>query len=198
MRALNKREARYSAIELEELGLVFAVQKFRPYIDGAKTTVITDHSPLKALLHRRDLTGRLAKYEIALQEFDITITYRPGNRNIVCDTLSRFPPSTEVIATITGSMSLNMASVRAEQDNCPWIVDYKHLLADDPLSLPEYITLNDVLYRIPTKLTQDPIVVLPDDSGVQHDLITRVHTSQMGAAHLGIKKTQSIIAKIAV
>ncbi|VDO46659.1 unnamed protein product [Heligmosomoides polygyrus] len=59
-RTLSKHESRYPAIELEALGLVFAVEKFRPYIDGAKTTIITDHAPLKALLHRKDLTGRLA------------------------------------------------------------------------------------------------------------------------------------------
>ncbi|EYC08294.1 hypothetical protein Y032_0067g95 [Ancylostoma ceylanicum] len=86
-RTLNKHKARYPAIELEALGLVYAVQKFRPYIDGAKCTVITDHAPLKALLHRQDLTGRLAKYQIVLQEFDIQIIYRPGKKNIVCDTL---------------------------------------------------------------------------------------------------------------
>lgn len=48
-RTLTKHESRYPAIELEALGLVFAVGKFRPYIDGARTTIITDHAPLKAL-----------------------------------------------------------------------------------------------------------------------------------------------------
>ncbi|CAJ0591420.1 unnamed protein product [Cylicocyclus nassatus] len=80
-RTLNKHEARYPAIELEALGLVYAVQKFRLYIDGAKCTIITDHAPLKALLHRKDLTGRLAKCQIVLQEFDIDIIYRPGKKN---------------------------------------------------------------------------------------------------------------------
>ncbi|KIH67263.1 hypothetical protein ANCDUO_02407 [Ancylostoma duodenale] len=81
-RTLNKHETRYPAIELEALGLVFAVQKFRPYIDGAKCTPITDHAPLKPLLYRKDLAGRLAEYQIVLQEFDIKIVYRPGKRTL--------------------------------------------------------------------------------------------------------------------
>ncbi|CAJ0605872.1 unnamed protein product [Cylicocyclus nassatus] len=100
-RTLNKHEARYPAIELEALGLIYAVQKFRPYIDGAKCTVITDHAPLKALLHRKDLTGRLAKYQIVLQEFDVDIIYRPGKKNAVCDALSRHLPSVANAITST-------------------------------------------------------------------------------------------------
>uniref|UniRef100_A0A1I7WEI7 Reverse transcriptase domain-containing protein n=1 Tax=Heterorhabditis bacteriophora TaxID=37862 RepID=A0A1I7WEI7_HETBA len=46
-RTLNKHESRYPAIELEALGIIVALQKFKPYIDGAKCTIITDHSPLK-------------------------------------------------------------------------------------------------------------------------------------------------------
>ncbi|CAJ0598126.1 unnamed protein product [Cylicocyclus nassatus] len=56
-RTLNEHEARYPAIELEALGLVYAVQKFRPSIEGAKCTIITDHAPLKALLYRKILLG---------------------------------------------------------------------------------------------------------------------------------------------
>ncbi|KIH59192.1 hypothetical protein ANCDUO_10591 [Ancylostoma duodenale] len=123
-RTLNKHEARYPAIELEALGLVYAVQKFRPYIDGAKCTVITDHAPLKALLHRQDLTGRLAKYQIVLQEFDIQIIYRPGKKNIVCDTLSRHMPTANTITTIQPN-NLHLENIQMEQDQCPWIAEVK-------------------------------------------------------------------------
>lgn len=162
-RTLNKHEARYPAIELEALGLVFAVQKFRPYIDGAKTTVVTDHSPLKALLHRRDLTGRLAKYQIVLQEFDITIVYRPGYKNNVCDALSRYPPAVNSIAVdSTIKNDIDIAKVREEQNQCPWIVEYKSMLIDPEFSyadyphMLDYVNLNDVLYRVPSKLNLDP------------------------------------------
>ena len=57
-RILNIHESRYTAIEVEASDVVFAVQMFCPYIDEAKCTVITDHAPLKVLLHRKDFTRR--------------------------------------------------------------------------------------------------------------------------------------------
>ncbi|KHJ96396.1 hypothetical protein OESDEN_03641 [Oesophagostomum dentatum] len=200
-RTLNKQESRYPAIELEALGLVFAVQKFRPYIDGAKCTVITDHAPLKALLHRKDLAGRLAKYQIILQEFDIDIIYRPGKKNIVCDTLSRYLPSTNAITVAeTEDLFLDPMMIRNEQDECPWIRNYKIALQDE-LDIPElceYILLNNILYKIPTRVYQNPQVVLPEGSELGKQLIAKIHSSQLGAAHLGIKKTHSLVSKIAI
>ncbi|CAJ0589159.1 unnamed protein product [Cylicocyclus nassatus] len=161
-RALNQHESRYPPIELEALALVFAVQKFRPYIDGAKCTVITDHAPLKALLHRKDLMGRLAKYQIILQEYDIQIVYRPGKHNLLCDALSRNPP---IYGISTGEEEeeyhFSSTEARKEQDECPWISLYKTALqegSDEP-ELSEYIIINDMLYKIPTKITELPHVV---------------------------------------
>ena len=67
-RTLNRHGTRYPAIELEALALVFALREFRPYIEGAGTTLVRkDHSPLKALLTRQETTGRLAKYQGIIQ-----------------------------------------------------------------------------------------------------------------------------------
>ncbi|KIH66015.1 integrase core domain protein [Ancylostoma duodenale] len=199
-RTLNKHEARYPAIELEALGLVFAVQKFRPYIDGAKCTVITDHAPLKALLHRKDLTGRLAKYQIVLQEFDIEIVYRPGKRNVVCDTLSRhLPPAANAFTSLQPD-NLDLEKIRTEQNQCAWMTQYKEALKQGEV-LPElldYILINDLLYRLPPRLHQDPQLVIPEDSPIRNDIISTVHQSQMGTAHLGVTKTRAAVAKIAI
>ncbi|CAB3402466.1 unnamed protein product [Caenorhabditis bovis] len=99
-RTYNKHESRYAAIELEALGLVFAVKQFRPYIDGTRTTIITNHAPLKALLRRRDLEGKLAKYQIVLHEYDITIEHRPRKLNQMCDALSRLLPEEPELPTL--------------------------------------------------------------------------------------------------
>ncbi|EPB67564.1 integrase core domain protein [Ancylostoma ceylanicum] len=199
-RTLNKHEARYPAIELEALGLVFAVQKFRPYIDGAKCTVITDQAPLKALLHRKDLTGRLAKYQIVLQEFDIEIVYRPGKKNVVCDTLSRHLPAAANAITSLQPDNLDLEKVRTEQNQCGWITQYKEALkqGEDLPELLDYILLNDLLYRLPQRLQQDPQLVIPEESPIRNDIISTAHQSQMGTAHLGVTKTRAAVAKIAI
>ncbi|KHJ86189.1 integrase core domain protein [Oesophagostomum dentatum] len=205
-RTLNIHESRYPAIELEALGVVFAVQKFRPYIDGAKCTVVTDHAPLKALLHRKDLTGRLAKYQIILQEFDITIIYRTGKANILCDTLSRHPPLINATtaddndSNITTPYIFDISRINREQNECSWITSYKQALVNNEL-LPEindYVVLNDILYKLPLHVYQDPQVVLPENSRIKKDIMKQIHESKFGIAHLGIKKTRAAIAKIAI
>ncbi|CAJ0595132.1 unnamed protein product [Cylicocyclus nassatus] len=175
-RTLNVHESRYPAIELEALGVVFAVQKFRPYIDGAKCTVITDHAPLKALLHRKDLTGRLAKYQIILQEFDITITYRPGKANVVCDTLSRHPPQVNATQTGTNTEStIDLSSpdiidrIKEEQNKTPWIASYKQAIENDE----------------PNPYVRD-YIILNEDSDIKKALIKQVHESRFGTAHLDV------------
>ncbi|CAD6197052.1 unnamed protein product [Caenorhabditis auriculariae] len=74
-RKLNKAERIYPPIESEALALVFAVTQFRTYILGLKTTAIVDHKPLTTLLRRRDLIGRLAKYQLVLSEYNLEIVY---------------------------------------------------------------------------------------------------------------------------
>ncbi|CAD6189835.1 unnamed protein product [Caenorhabditis auriculariae] len=91
-RKLNKAERNYPPIESEALALVFAVTQFRTYILGLKTTAIVDHKPLTTLLRRRDLIGRLAKYQLVLSEYNLEIVYRPGPENFVGDALSRYFP----------------------------------------------------------------------------------------------------------
>ncbi|EGT39800.1 hypothetical protein CAEBREN_00607 [Caenorhabditis brenneri] len=89
-RKLSPTERKYPPIETEALGLAFAVKAFRTYILGSQVTAIVDHRPLTSLMHRRDLIGRLAKYQIILQELNLNIVYRPGKLNSVCDALSRY------------------------------------------------------------------------------------------------------------
>ncbi|KHJ99188.1 hypothetical protein OESDEN_00821 [Oesophagostomum dentatum] len=78
-RCLNKHERNYSIIELEALAIVYSLLQFRPYVFGAKVTVLTDHSPLCSLLHRTDTSGRLAKYQFAIMAYDVEIKYGPDS-----------------------------------------------------------------------------------------------------------------------
>ena len=90
-RSLHGAEERYSATELEALGVVWAVKQFRHYLYGQQCEVITDHQPLRSLLKTPHPSGKLARWGLALQELDLTIRYRPGKQNKTADALSRAP-----------------------------------------------------------------------------------------------------------
>lgn len=88
-RKLTDREKQYSTSERELLSVVHAIEKFRPYIDGTRFTVITDHSALQWLHKMKDPHGRLARWAMKLQQFNFEIVHRPGKSNTVPDALSR-------------------------------------------------------------------------------------------------------------
>ena len=90
-RTLQKHERNYGVIELEALGIVWAVKHFRPYLYGHKCLVITDHEALKPLLNTPHPSGKLACWGLAIQELDLVIQYRPGRKNQSANALSRMP-----------------------------------------------------------------------------------------------------------
>ena len=69
--------------------VVFALEKFRPYLLDVKVLVFYDHAALKALLQKNDSKPRLIRWVLLLQEFDIRIVDMPGAQNLVVDRLSR-------------------------------------------------------------------------------------------------------------
>ncbi|XP_063390383.1 uncharacterized protein LOC134676003 [Cydia fagiglandana] len=88
-RLLTPAERRYSTTERECLAVIWAVEKYRPYIDGHTVLVKTDHQPLKWLLTHKSPSGRLIRWALKLQGFDIKYEYTPGKANVIADTLSR-------------------------------------------------------------------------------------------------------------
>ncbi|GMF26487.1 unnamed protein product [Phytophthora fragariaefolia] len=83
--------AKYSITELECAAVVWAVKLFRPYLYGRKFVLVTDHAALKWLMTSKELTGRLHRWALQLQEYDFDIIYRSGASNVVADALSRAP-----------------------------------------------------------------------------------------------------------
>nr|CAN82529.1 hypothetical protein VITISV_028061 [Vitis vinifera] len=69
-RALTDVETRYSKMELTALALRSAAQKLRPYFQAHPVIVLTDQ-PLRNILHKPDLTGRMLQWAIELSEFGI-------------------------------------------------------------------------------------------------------------------------------
>nr|GEV26708.1 reverse transcriptase domain-containing protein [Tanacetum cinerariifolium] len=71
------------------LAVVYAFEKFRPYLVLSKSIVYTDHSALKYLLNKQDAKPRLIQWVLLLQKFDIIIHDKKGTENLAADHLSR-------------------------------------------------------------------------------------------------------------
>jgi hypothetical protein len=88
-KTLTGPQLNYATTEKELLAVVFAIEKFRSYLVGAKFIVYIDHAALKYLLMKKDAKLRLIQWILLFQEFDMEIRDKKGVENSVADHLSR-------------------------------------------------------------------------------------------------------------
>ena len=72
-------------IQRECLAIISALKPFRHCLLGCKFLLLTNHSPLQWISSQK-MEGLLARWALATQEYDFTITYRKGteNQNVSC------------------------------------------------------------------------------------------------------------------
>ena len=74
-RSMADAETRYPDIEKLALSLIVTCRKLRPYFQSHPIVVLTSQ-PLRQVLQKPELAGRLTKWAIELSEFDITFKPR--------------------------------------------------------------------------------------------------------------------------
>ena len=90
-RSLNQAEKNYPATKLECLAIVWAVEKFRPYLMSMPFEIFTDHYALQWLRSMRTGSSLLHRWAALLEEYTYTIRHRPGKSQTHVDGLSRLP-----------------------------------------------------------------------------------------------------------
>ncbi|GKA31188.1 reverse transcriptase domain-containing protein [Tanacetum coccineum] len=119
-------QAHYTTTEKELLPVVYAFEKFRPYLVLLKTIVYTNHSALKYLLTKQDAKLRFLCWILLLQEFDVII--KKGAENLAADHLSRLenPHLSELekkeITETFPLETLGMVTFRGDAST-PWFAD---------------------------------------------------------------------------
>lgn len=140
-RALNDAEKKYSVTEQECLAVVWAIKKFRPYLEGYKFRVVTDHSSLRWLHNLRNPTGPLARWALEMLEYDYEVVHRKGVFNKVPDALSRM---------YEGDPEIAIASVIQTEDlsesKDPWYLRRFGEIRRDPKRFADWKIADDQLY----------------------------------------------------
>ncbi|GFX18155.1 hypothetical protein TNCV_1578341 [Trichonephila clavipes] len=86
---LNPSQSKYNATVLEFFAIYSALNFFRPFLLGRKFKVFTDHKPLAGFLSNKNLSSKILRWKLALEEFNYDIHYIRGSLNSVADHLSR-------------------------------------------------------------------------------------------------------------
>ncbi|GJT07617.1 reverse transcriptase domain-containing protein [Tanacetum coccineum] len=86
---MTEAQAHYTTTEKELLAVVYAFEKFRPYLVLSKSIVYTDHSALKYLLAKQDAKPRLLRWILLLKNLMFVIRDKKGAKITPRDHLSR-------------------------------------------------------------------------------------------------------------
>ena len=65
-KTLDNAQRNYATTENEFLAVLFACDKFRPYIVDSKVTIHTDHAAIKYLMENKDAKPRLIRWILLL------------------------------------------------------------------------------------------------------------------------------------
>ena len=87
---------------------------FRPYLLGRNITIVTDHKQL-TWFSVKDACSGLLIWRILLEEYDYTIAYKAGKKNVNADALSRNP----VIMTVMITSKEKQRKILKEMHECP-------------------------------------------------------------------------------
>lgn len=85
----TEAEARYHGFELETLAIIYALRRFRIYLQGIPFTIVSDCSAVTQTLEKKDINSRIARWSLEMQNFDYQIVHRSGTRMGHVDALSR-------------------------------------------------------------------------------------------------------------
>ena len=177
-RSMTTAEKNYAQIETEQLGVMFASERFHIYIYGRKVIVETDHQPLIAISKKQlcDAPPRLQRLLLRIQKYDLMLEYTPGKLLVVTDTLSRSFSSKEVASTTHSQVHIPVCAIKSslpvserkwaepaeETENDRELQRVIHSTADGSgICLTPYVTFIDELTIVDGVILKGQRVIVP-------------------------------------
>ena len=171
------------------LTIIYALQKWRGYIEGAPILIHTDHESLKYFLPQKNLGCHLARFVDDIAHFDIEIIYRPGRHQLVANTLSR----RKGLENLPDSQTISPMFAAPTIFNT--FAEYKHHLqkGEKPATVGNgtYLTKGDILYKTIRNRWGEAITVqVPISQEAAKEAVRRLHQE---LRHLGVKTMLAVL-----
>ena len=212
-RTISGSEKNYSVIQKECLAVVYALKQFRHYLLGRPFVVVTDHAPLQWPSAQK-MEGLLARWALAIQEYEFTITYRRGKENGNADALSRKHHIEEDHVALTTQIPTLTADIYQQQCTDPVIQQLRVALHQDKTRPPcgsvwckppfsrykqlwsQLCLQNEIVCRRYTPTPRiSPIVVPIIPESYRPTLLHQNHDAP-AAGHLGFEKTVTRVREV--
>jgi RNase H-like domain found in reverse transcriptase len=141
-RTLNSAEQNYSRTEKECLGIVWAVTHLRPYLEGTKFTVRTNHHAIIWVMNGHDVQVRLALRRLRLAEFTLKVEYHPGVAHHAADAMSRLPH--QAVPSDPIEEEIPICAVAHEESQEPDFPTALEEVTSDPITEISILSLEDL------------------------------------------------------
>ncbi|GFW83670.1 hypothetical protein TNCV_667831 [Trichonephila clavipes] len=195
-------ERNYSTTEREALAVVWDLENFSGYVENQQIFLASDHQPLKWLLNIKSPSGRLARWALKIQSFNLKIDYTPGKANVVADMLSRSSytegAACDVCAITVDMLSRKSSDIRngqLEEEELKKIIDCFESMDKDEnfanYTRRGYLMNQDNLYRYSPESEEEAQLVVPAQ---EREIILQEYHDAPTAGHYGVENTYKKIS----
>lgn len=179
-KSTTPEEVKYHSFELETLAIVYALKRFRMFLEGIRFVIVTDCNSLALTLNKKQINPRIARWTLEFENYDYTVRHRKGEQMAHADALSR----QQFVCLVDGSdLDLN---IQISQSRDERIRELRERLEQENVS--GYKLENGLVFRI----NKDGRAQLYVPAEWEENIMRKIHESY---GHVGIEKCLNQILK---
>ncbi|KAA0063300.1 Ty3/gypsy retrotransposon protein [Cucumis melo var. makuwa] len=174
-KVLSMRDRARPVYERELIAVVWAVQRWRPYLLGRKFTVKTDQRSLKFLLEQRVIQPQYQQWIAKLLGYSFEVLYKPGLENKAADALSRIGPTAH-LNQLTAPALLDVEVIQREVRKDPALREIISLIEEQGIEIPRYTCHQGILKFKGRLVLSKTSILIPTIMHTYHDSVFGGHS----------------------